>query len=169
MKNNRIRMKILALHGLRETPETSIFVRALQQDNEVVAPRIDPLHPRETWKRLVDIMNEEEPEIIMGFSLGGFFASTLPTGGKPITLFNPALDFIRMLKERRRPDLELIREYESLPSPPGMPLGIFATGDTRIGMRGLHVFRERYPEGEVRLIPGGHNLSLEEFKKESGT
>ena len=33
-------------------------------------------------------------------------------------------------------------------------------------MRGLRIFKERWPEAEVRMIEGGHNLTKERFKKD---
>lgn len=160
-------MNILALHGLRETPTTSALISALRGNN-VIAPPIDPWHPFDTWEGIMRMVGEKKPDLTIGFSLGGFFASTLPLDCHFI-LINPALDFIGMLKERRQPREGLIKEYELLPTPPlSNVTGIFATGDLKIGMRGLRVFKERYPKGEVRLIPGGHNLTEEEFKKESG-
>ena len=159
-------MRVLALHGLRETPSTSPLTLAF--DN-VIAPPINPWHPLETWEELERIVESEKPDVVVGFSLGGFFASTIALSC-PLVLFNPALDLVEMLKERKNPREELIQEYESLPIPSSPPsvLGIFATGDLRIGMRGLRIFKERWPEAEVRMIEGGHNLTKERFKKESG-
>lgn len=157
-------MKILALHGLRETPETSTLVRALRTtDHTIIAPEINPWKPIETWKKIEEL----EVDLVVGFSLGGFFASCL-TSQIPRILINPALDIIEMLKERRKPKKELIKEYESLPfmtRKPEIVKGIFAMGDERIGLRGLPIYLREYPEESVSYISGGHNLTEEEFKK----
>lgn len=148
-------MTILFLHGLREDPENNNILQALKTTgNTIIHPRLNPWEPIKTLESL----KQYSPDLCIGFSLGGLFASALNIGRK--ILINPALCFPNILKQRKRPETELIKEYESFPWFHVQNLkAIFTTEDEKVGLKSLPIFLNHYPESEITYIPGGHNLT----------
>lgn len=151
-------MKILYLHGLRERNSVVLnFLKTLPC--EVTAPMLDPYKPAETLKRISEI----QADYIIGFSLGGYFASRIITT-TPKLLINPALCFPDILEARRSKD-PVTAEYKNLQPYLGNKIqAIFTTEDYKIGLRSLPIYKEVYPGSQIIYIPGGHNPG-EEIKE----
>ncbi len=86
---------ILNLHGYNGTPENSAY-SALKANgyNNITAPEIDyeAESPEELLERLRGIIAEKKPDVLVGTSLGGFFASVLSAEFHlPVILVNPFL------------------------------------------------------------------------------
>ncbi len=71
-------MKILFIHGLASSGayKTAESLRILFRPCEVVAPDV-PIDPTEALPMLRSICMEEQPDLIVGLSLGGFWAQKL--------------------------------------------------------------------------------------------
>lgn len=83
-------MKILYLHGIgsgadSRTPKT---LRELLPDAEIIAPEL-PIRPKEAYKFLKDNYWFGDFDLVIGTSLGGFYAQTFPLQKK--ILVNPAM------------------------------------------------------------------------------
>ena len=82
---------VIYFHGL-ETKPGGIKVEFLDQEVDFIeAPAMD--YTKEgTFQEWLDYVKAEEPDLIIGSSMGGYFAMALGTHtGIPILVFNPAL------------------------------------------------------------------------------
>jgi|TARA_R110002012_G_C11376188_1_gene582710 hypothetical protein len=84
-------MKVLFLHGLESKP-TGPKMRYLKDRFEsYYAPEIDYEEP-EAYEEILDLCIDEEFDVIIGSSMGGYFAHAIGTTlGTPVIMFNPAL------------------------------------------------------------------------------
>ena len=84
-------MKVLFLHGLESKP-TGPKMRYLKDRFEsYYAPEIDYDEP-EAYEEILDLCIAEEFDMIIGSSMGGYFAYAIGTTlGTPVIIFNPAL------------------------------------------------------------------------------
>ena len=91
-------MKLLYLHGLASSKDsnTAKIISDYFIDDEVLAIDIES-NPREAIIQIFNTIQEFNPNIIVGTSLGGFYASLF--GGPIKVLINPAL----------KPDEEIIK------------------------------------------------------------
>ncbi|KGL51215.1 hypothetical protein HQ29_09560 [Porphyromonas canoris] len=117
-------LTILYLHGLTSSYMSSRgrFLRDLLPKDHILTPDI-PLDAHEALHFLSDIVNREEPDVIIGSSMGGFFAHQLPAKKK--ILINPAFTTsevmgrykglrLRFYHERFDPDEEDFEVTEDL-------------------------------------------------------
>lgn len=84
-------MNVLYLHGLESKP-TGPKMRYLKDRFEnFYAPEIDYEEP-EAFEEILDLCIAEEFDMIIGSSMGGYFAHAVGTTlGIPVIMFNPAL------------------------------------------------------------------------------
>ena len=82
--------KILFIHGLASSGayKTADTLRILLKPSQVIAPDV-PIDPFEALRQLRTICAEESPDLIVGLSLGGFWAQQLR--GFPRIIINPDL------------------------------------------------------------------------------
>ena len=86
----RNKIKVLYLHGL-ESEQGGDKVDYLAKKYEVVAPAMDYYDPQR-FVQTVELVKEFEPDVIIGSSMGGYFAYKLATiFGTPVVLLNPAM------------------------------------------------------------------------------
>lgn len=87
-------MKILFIHGLASSGayKMASSLRILLKGSEVIAPDV-PIEPAEAFAMLKEICSEEKPDLIVGLSLGGFWAQKLRGFRK--FLINPDLQIGR--------------------------------------------------------------------------
>lgn len=71
-------MKILFIHGLASSGayKTADALRRLLRPCEVIAPDV-PIDPDDAFEMLDRICHEEKPDLIVGLSLGGFWAQKM--------------------------------------------------------------------------------------------
>lgn len=81
--------KILYVHGFASSGQsgTVVKIREMLPDATVVAPDL-PLHPAEAMELLKDTCSEENPDLVIGTSMGGMYAEMLY--GYDRILVNPA-------------------------------------------------------------------------------
>ena len=87
-------MKALNIHGYEGSAHNSAYAALDSLGFDIVSPQSDYAAeaPESVIEKLLDIATEEKPDIIVGTSLGGFFASVLAARtGLPVMLVNPCL------------------------------------------------------------------------------
>ena len=86
----RHKMKVLYLHGL-ESKQGGKKVDFLAKKYEVIAPAMDYHNPK-LFETTLELVQEFIPDVIIGSSMGGYFAYKLATiTGTPVVLLNPAM------------------------------------------------------------------------------
>lgn len=90
-------MKILFIHGLASSGayKTADTLRILLRPCELIAPDV-PIEPQAALRLLESICEEENPELVVGLSLGGFWAQKLR--GRKKILINPDFHVSRLLR-----------------------------------------------------------------------
>ena len=90
-------MKVLFIHGLASSGayKMASSLRILLKGSEVIAPDV-PIEPGEALTFLEGICRDERPDLIVGLSLGGFWAQKL-RGYRKI-LVNPDFHISRLLR-----------------------------------------------------------------------
>lgn len=90
-------MKVLFIHGLASSGayKMASSLRILLKESEVIAPDV-PIDPREALDLLEGICRDCQPDLIVGLSLGGFWAQKL-RGCRKI-LVNPDFHISRLLR-----------------------------------------------------------------------
>lgn len=95
--------KILFLHGFFATgscPMAWALKEALEGRATVLTPDL-PLHPKEALRQLRLIIDQEQPDLLVGNSCGAFLAQMLaPIVGIPALLGNPHFEMTSFLKTR---------------------------------------------------------------------
>lgn len=90
-------MKVLFIHGLASSGayKTANTLRTLLRPCTVISPDVPP-EPQEALRMLQDICRKEEPDLIVGLSLGGFWAQKLR--GYRKVLINPDFHVDRLMR-----------------------------------------------------------------------
>lgn len=179
-------MKVLFIHGLASSGayKMASSLRILLKGSEVIAPDV-PIEPGEALNLLKGICRDESPDLIVGLSLGGFWAQKL-RGYRKI-LVNPDFHISRLLRTmtgereylspRRDGALTftvtdaLCDEYARLESVEfdglaseevALTTGMFADRDEMVNCK--DEFEAYYP-GRSRSYPGTHLPNYPEIKK----
>lgn len=179
-------MKVLFIHGLASSGayKTANTLRTLLRPCEVIAPDV-PIEPGEALAMLRELCTSEQPDLVVGLSLGGFWAQKL-RGCRKI-LINPDLHPSRLLRTKigemdylspRRDGArsfriteEICRGYEILEETEfdgldegevALTDGLFATEDELVHCR--PEFEAHYP-GRAHPYPGTHLPTFPEIKK----
>ena len=177
-------MKIIYLHGFSSAGSTGT---ATEMRNHfyplgisVVSPDI-PIMPRDAVPFLQDFIAKEQPDLIIGTSMGAMYAEQL--NGFPRILVNPSFRMARLLTFRglgRREfrnkrqdgavdfkvDKELIRQFQQVekssfqgitPEEKKLVWGLFGTQDKLVNCQSD--FKKYYGSGQMRLFEGEHFLN----------
>lgn len=84
-------MNVLYLHGLESKPTGPKMKYLKDRFESFYAPEIDYEDP-DAFEEIVDLCIAEEFDMIIGSSMGGYFAHAIGTTlGTPVIMFNPAL------------------------------------------------------------------------------
>lgn len=88
-------MKILNIHGYHETPNNFAAVALKKLGHEIVSMKpidYDSENPQIIIDRLSNLLSENSPDVIVGTSIGGFFAAVLSARNDlPVILVNPCI------------------------------------------------------------------------------
>ena len=85
-------MKILFLHGLKSNNQSSKVSSMREDGHEVLAPEMNYYDNKELYQQTLDKLLDFKPELIVGSSMGGYFAYHLGTHfSTNLLLLNPAL------------------------------------------------------------------------------
>ena len=90
-------MKILFIHGLASSGAYKMAdsLRILLKPCEVIAPDV-PIEPDKALALLQGICREQRPDLVVGLSLGGFWAQKLR--GQRKILVNPSFHISRLMR-----------------------------------------------------------------------
>ena len=179
-------MKILFIHGLASSGayKMASTLRILLKGSEVIAPDV-PIGPSDALVLLEGIFSREKPDLIVGLSLGGFWAQKLRGFRK--VLVNPDLHPSRLLREKTGVmeylsprqdgavsftiDETVCQGYEDLEKDEfdglddgevALTSGMFADKDEMVDC--FDEFLEHYP-GRGHRYPGTHLPNFPETKK----
>lgn len=179
-------MKILFLHGLASSGayKTADTLRILLKPCTVIAPDV-PIEPVEAFDMLQAICREEQPDLIVGLSLGGFWAQKLRGWRK--LLINPDFHIHRLMESMigevkylspRRDGAEsfniteeICRGYETLERDQfndltadeiSLTTGFFGDHDEVVDCR--HEFGDLYPHRSI-VFPAGHLPTYPQIKQ----
>ena len=179
-------MKILFIHGLASSGayKMASTLRILLKGSEVIAPDV-PIEPSDALALLEGICYREKPDLIVGLSLGGFWAQKLRGFRK--VLVNPDLHPSRLLRtkigvmEYLSPRLDgavsftidetICQGSETLEKDEfkgldqeeiSLTSGVFADRDEMVDC--FDEFMEHYP-GRGHRYPGTHLPNFPETKK----
>ena len=181
--------KLLFLHGFYASGQcvpAMALKAAFEGKADVLTPDL-PMHPKETISFIRDIIDREEPDILVGNSCGSFYAQMIaPIVGLPALLGNPHFKMTEFLKPRigahqyKSPrmdgkqdfiiDEQLIAEFAELeehqfnnynPKYKERIWGIFGEQDTLAHFEPL--FQQYYSHSYH--FPGGHTPTAEEVQE----
>ena len=179
-------MKILFIHGLASSGayKMASSLRILVKGSEVIAPDV-PIDPKEALDLLIRICRDEQPDLVVGHSLGGFWAQKLR--GYRKMLVNPDFHVSRLLRSKigtmdylsPRKDgalsfeitEEICKGYEEIeasefdgltPGEIGLTSGMFADKDEMVDC--FDEFCSLYP-GRGHRYPGTHLPTYPEIKQ----
>lgn len=179
-------MKVLFIHGLASSGayKTASTLRTLLRPCEVISPDF-PIEPEPAMAMLRGIVEEEEPDLVVGLSLGGFLAQKL-RGVRKI-LINPDLhpsillssmmgevEYLSPRKDGARSffiDEDIVRGYKALEDVQFEGLdsreisltdGMFADEDEMV--RCGDEFEAHYP-GRAHRYPGRHLPTFPEIRQ----
>ena len=90
-------MKILFIHGFGSSGayKMASSLRIILKPCEVIAPDV-PIEPEKAFPMLLDMCGREDPDLVVGLSLGGFWAQKLR--GRRKILVNPDLHVSNFLR-----------------------------------------------------------------------
>ena len=95
------KIKVLYIHGFM-SGANSMTLRKLKKDYEYIYDFIVPEltgDPEESLTIVNDIIKNEKPSLIIGSSLGGFYALVCDSGNIPIIVVNPCVDPYRHMQQ----------------------------------------------------------------------
>lgn len=177
-------MKVIYLHGFASAGSTgtATTMRNLLygRDVSVVSPDI-PVMPLEAQQMLSSFVQAEQPDLILGTSMGAMYAEQLR--GIPRILVNPSFYMARLLTFRgmgRREfrnkrqdgardfkvDKELIRQFQQIekcsflditPEEKKLVWGLFGTQDKLVNCQ--PDFKKNYGTEQMRFFEGEHFLN----------
>jgi len=178
--------KILFIHGLASSGQYKMadMLRMLLKPCEVIAPDL-PTDPHEAMSLLEGICEEQDPDLIVGMSMGGFLAQKLR--GRKKVLINPDFHIARLmgtmigevtyLSPRKDGATsffiteEVCRHFREMENgqfdnltgqEKNMTLGFFADKDEMV--RCGDEFEQHYP-GRGISYPGGHLPTYPQMKQ----
>ena len=90
-------LKILFIHGLASSGlyKMADMLRMLMKPCEVISPDI-PIDPDEAMSLVNSILSKENPDLVVGMSMGGFITQKLR--GRKKVIINPDFDIARLMK-----------------------------------------------------------------------
>ena len=177
--------KVLYVHGFGSSGQSGTVsrIRQVLPQAEVIAPDL-PIIPQEAITLLNNVCAQEQPDLIIGTSMGGMYAEMLY--GYDRILVNPALEMGDTMKEHgmigaqhfsnpRQDGIQdfmvtkaLVKEYKEMteqcfaqvtPEEQGRVWGLFGDEDTTVNTYDL--FRSQYPTA-IRFH-GEHRMNDKSF------
>ena len=95
--------KILFLHGFYASGQcvpAMALREAFAERAEVITPDL-PMHPKEAVRFIRELIDREQPDLLIGNSCGAFYAQMVaPVAGIPALLGNPHFRMTEFLKQR---------------------------------------------------------------------
>ena len=179
-------LKILFIHGLASSGQYKMadMLRMLLKPCEVISPDI-PIEPEKAFALVNGICEEENPDLIVGMSMGGFIAQKIR--GRRKVLINPDFHIARLMStmtgevkylsprkdgaESFILDIDTVKAWEKMEEgqfdgltseEKDLTLGFFADSDEMV--RCGDEFQLHYP-GRGISYPGGHLPTYPQMKQ----
>ena len=147
-------MKILYLHGLESSTNCAKVQWLRSQGHEVLNPEID-YKAKGEYNRIKVMAKHSIPDLIIGSSMGGYFAYALGTWTNiPIVLLNPALHSRQFEPDNVRHGLLQPRIH-----------CLLGANDTVINPYDTHKILQFEPKCEFMIKKHGHRTPVGMFKK----
>ena len=161
--------KILYLHGLGRNGHDELYQnlrKYVPEDIEILTLDISPRRPKKSYEEIQKIVEENNPTIVIGFSMGGFFADLISL---PLKLYiNPALHLPEYISRKSGPLVEefneLARKYR-FKNNPRKCIDIVGNQDNKIGIPSEALFSKNYKHGKVIRFEGGHDINELEIRE----
>ena len=155
--------KILFLHGFYASGQC-VPAMALREAfvgrAEVITPDL-PMHPKEAVLFIRELIDREQPDLLIGNSCGAFYAQMVaPVVGIPALLGNPHFRMTEFLRQRIGEQMEAIQFDTCDPDFQERIWGLFGEQDTLAHFEPL--FLEHYKHSFH--FPGGHTPTAEEVR-----
>lgn len=105
-----LNLSILYLHGFASSGNsgTAKEIQECLPNCKVISPDM-PIHPSEALELIHKIVDEQEIDLVIGTSMGGYFAAQI--SGKLKILVNPSFHVSRMMKSRLGDNYEMTIPY----------------------------------------------------------
>lgn len=182
-------MKLIYFHGFASSGASGTvqLLRRILPSAEVIAPDI-PVDPDEALPYLLSLVEEEQPDLIVGTSMGGMYAQQMH--GHLRICVNPAFRMSTMSKVLRtgthkwlngrknsekefKITAEILKHYNLMerkqfegitPTDRELCYGLFGINDTSVNpVNAYNTFTKYYPHGE--RFDGEHQLNERVIKK----
>lgn len=162
-------MRILNIHGYNGSPENSAYKALAKLGHEIISPAFDYENesPDDIMGRLSRLADDEQPDIIVGTSMGGFYAAVLSVKSDiPVILVNPFLMPFLTFPEHIKPLIALFGELSKIRSE---KISCIVGSDDEV--LGDHTFTKDLLDNQrFRIIEGGGHsgatLPLDEYFSE---
>jgi len=182
-------MKLIYFHGFASSGASGTvqLLRLLLPDDDIIAPDI-PVDPIEALPLLRELCAQEQPDIIVGTSMGGMYAqqmfgyrricvnpafnmSTMSQGLKTGTHrwlngrknhekeFHISKDIIQHFNQMERQQFKGITAADA-----ELCYGLFGTADTVV-KNGYQTFTKHYPTAHALRFEGDHQLNEKALRK----
>ncbi len=146
-------MTILYLHGLNST-NVNDRTHWLSNYAKIINPLMDYKNIPESFQYLENLINSHKPDLIIGSSMGGFFAYHLGNyHGIPTILLNPALIMKMIVKPDNRKTVIKNKHYIAI----GKNDDIVPPFTTKV------LLKEDRTDFFIKEYPRGHETPLEDF------
>lgn len=167
-------MKILNIHGYHGSAENSAYTALQKLNCEIISPQLD--YDKENPIKILEFLKEtttkHKPDIVVGTSFGGFFATLLCTEMHfPAILINPSLMPFLILPELNytRPVQPLIHLFGKLSELDSNMVSCIIGAEDEIIIN--HTFTKKLlANSRFRVVPDGKHsgatLPLESYFKE---
>lgn len=158
-------MKVLNLHGYGSQPENGMYHALVRYGvSEFMLPMIDYSReaPAEIFNRLLLLCQQDNPDVLTGCSMGGFFAALLSSvTGKRAVLVNPCVTPHIILPRLGTRDRAFARQYLQLGAHLTGLRNAYALLGGKDDLLDTHDFVQfLLPEGHSIVLPeGGHPSS----------
>ena len=158
-------MKVLNLHGYGSNPHNGFFYAlAKYRVSEILLPAIDydKENPSTIFARLMQLCREEEPDVITGSSMGGYFAALLSAAtGIRAVMVNPCMFPAITLPRIGMREPLFIRQYLQLSGHLAALENAYAIIGEQDDLIDYHDFTQLLlPTGHCIIVPeGGHASS----------
>jgi len=168
-------IKILFIYGYGGSPQSKFRQLISEQLPHEQFEMLSVEYPQQDCTaaraKLMEVIEREQIDLVMGTSLGGFIALSLPTPLPKIVLNPCMLPTVELPKleprpghpEDVRPSAEMVATYrpyeEHIFDPAYNPshrvIGLFGEEDELLGTQYIQPFAQCY--GEAQTMPGGHH------------
>lgn len=183
-----VRVKIIYFHGFGSSHASGTVevLRSLLKSDEIVAPDI-PVDPAEALPYLSDFCQQEQPDLIIGTSMGGMYAQQMR--GYRRIIVNPAFNMSTMSKvlktgeheffngrydgaKRFRITRDIIQHHNQMerqqfknipPDDKQNVWGLFGIHDSLVNT--IDVFKKHYPAERAIRFDGEHRLNDKIIRK----